>query len=611
MTCKVDLHVHSKHSNDPAEWYLRRLQAPESYTEPRQIYTQARARGMDFVTISDHDSIAGALEIAHLPGVFLSSEVTTTFPEDGCEVHCLVFGVSEAEHAEIQLLRRNIYELRDYLRAAGIAHSVAHPLFRVNGRLTLDHFEKLVVLFDRFESLNGMHDRRANEVTRRILSSLTRKALEDAAERHGLEPFGPTPWIKRLTGGSDDHGGHYVAATFTRSPRAASVAELLGHLREGRCEAGGDTGSSARLARSLYGISYEYYRRLFPAILGNRDDPFVAMLRTLAEGPAPGPRHAASSPPVRRAFAWVRERIGLGRAAEAPRPLRPPSADRFTALRVGRLSRDAFSRMLAGFTSQVRRGRIAGALGELAHLAPLAISILPYFVSMRSLHKDGDLLDAVALRFLGGSGEGLSPPRRAWFTDSVATTGEIPEKLRLLARLGGGSEIALVVGARSGAPAPSAPQGSPVVVLNPLSEITVPAELGGGSLAVPHLLEVLDHCERERYAEIVVDTASPLGLAGLFAGKLLGLRTCGLFDSDLPVRLREATGSETLEEMAWSYLRWFFGALDLTYVASRRERQALLARGFDPRRLRLLPEARRAAPDRPEEERMFALELLA
>lgn len=63
--------------------------------------------------------------------------------------------------------------------------------------------------------------------------------------------------------------------------------------------------------------------------------------------------------------------------------------------------------------------------------------------------------------------------------------------------------------------------------------------------------------------------------------------------------------------MAWSYLRWFFGALDLTYVASRRERQALLARGFDPRRLRLLPEARWAAPDSHEEERMFALESLA
>jgi hypothetical protein len=37
---------------------------------------------MQFVTISDHNCIAGALEIAHLPGTFLSTEVTTYFSED-------------------------------------------------------------------------------------------------------------------------------------------------------------------------------------------------------------------------------------------------------------------------------------------------------------------------------------------------------------------------------------------------------------------------------------------------------------------------------------------------------------------------------------------------
>lgn len=588
MTCKVDLHVHSKHSNDPSEWYLRRLGAPESYTEPLAIYRSARARGMDFVTISDHDSIEGALEIAHLPGVFLSNEVTASFPEDGCEIHCLVFGLSEAEHGEIQRLRGNVYELRDYLRSARIAHSVAHPLFRVNGRLTLAHFEKLLVLFDTFEALNGMHDRRANEVTRRILSSLTRKAVEDAAERHGLEPFGPTPWVKRLTGGSDDHGGHYVAATYTRTPAAASLADLLDHLREGRCEAGGETGSSARLARSLYGLSYEYYRRVFPAILGNRDDPFVAMLRELAEGPSPAP-----VPPrryARRAFAWLGEKVGF--RLESPKVASPPLADRFTTLRVGRLSRDAYSKMLSAFFRQARHGRMAGALGELSRLAPLAISVFPYLVSMRSLHKDGDLLDAASLRFLGGPGEDGRPKRRAWFGVSDPAPEEMPGKLGLLRRIGEEREIAVVTVGRS---APAGRPGSPLVSVGPLSEIPLPAELGGGTLAVPNLLEALDLCERERYAEIGVVGAGPHALAGLLAGRLLGLPTLGLFASDLPARLRAATGSETLESLAWSYLRWFFGSLDLTYVASMRERQALVARGFDPRRLRLIPPAGQAA----------------
>ena len=83
MTRRCDLHVHSKRSDRPGEWYLERLGAPESFTEPLEVHRLARARGMDFVTVSDHDTIDGALEIAHLPGVFLSCEITAAFPEDG------------------------------------------------------------------------------------------------------------------------------------------------------------------------------------------------------------------------------------------------------------------------------------------------------------------------------------------------------------------------------------------------------------------------------------------------------------------------------------------------------------------------------------------------
>jgi predicted metal-dependent phosphoesterase TrpH len=138
MTGKADLHVHSKASNRPPEWILRQFGAPESFTEPREVYRLCRERGMDFVTLSDHDSIAGALEIAHLPGTFLSEEVTVEFPEDGCEIHCLAIGITEEQHRDIQALRRNVYELRDYFVAHQIVHSVAHPLYRVNDMLTLD-----------------------------------------------------------------------------------------------------------------------------------------------------------------------------------------------------------------------------------------------------------------------------------------------------------------------------------------------------------------------------------------------------------------------------------------------------------------------------------------
>ena len=60
---KVDLHVHSKYSNHPSFWFLQRLGAGESYTEPEYIYQWAKEKGMDYVTITDHNNITGALEL--------------------------------------------------------------------------------------------------------------------------------------------------------------------------------------------------------------------------------------------------------------------------------------------------------------------------------------------------------------------------------------------------------------------------------------------------------------------------------------------------------------------------------------------------------------------
>ncbi|MEZ5333691.1 MAG: glycosyl transferase, partial [Thermoanaerobaculia bacterium] len=93
MSTRVDLHAHSRYSDSPTEWLLRRIGAPECFTEPLEVYRACRQAGMDFVTISDHDRIEGALEIAHLPGAFVSCEVTVEFPEDGCKIHCLVWGI--------------------------------------------------------------------------------------------------------------------------------------------------------------------------------------------------------------------------------------------------------------------------------------------------------------------------------------------------------------------------------------------------------------------------------------------------------------------------------------------------------------------------------------
>jgi len=112
---RVDLQLHSRFSDRPSEWILRRLGMPQSYSEPEELYRKLDAAGMTHKTITDHNRLDGALAIAHHPDVFLSEEVTTYFP-DGCKIHLLVWTLNEAQHDEIQTLRRNIYELAAYLR---------------------------------------------------------------------------------------------------------------------------------------------------------------------------------------------------------------------------------------------------------------------------------------------------------------------------------------------------------------------------------------------------------------------------------------------------------------------------------------------------------------
>src|SRR5437870_11682093 len=86
-TC--DLHIHSRYSARSEEWLFRRFDFPDSYSDPTQLHQQLLMVGMDYVTITDHDTIEGCLQIAHLPGAFISEQVTTYFPHDSCKLHIL------------------------------------------------------------------------------------------------------------------------------------------------------------------------------------------------------------------------------------------------------------------------------------------------------------------------------------------------------------------------------------------------------------------------------------------------------------------------------------------------------------------------------------------
>src|SRR6266566_2018965 len=267
---KCDLHIHSRFSARSEEWLFRRFDFPDSYSDPRELHRHLVECGMDFVTITDHDTIDGCLEILNLPNTFISEQVTTYFPQDPCKIHLLVWGITEKQHDDIVIVRDNIFSLQRYLQGAQIAHAVAHPLYSINGKLEASHLEQLILLFKHFEGINGLRDALLSELAQQLFGSLTPEKIEELAKKHNLTPTHEQAWKKIFVGGSDDHGGQFIATAYTETPRADSTDKFLEHIRAGKCQAHGHGGTPLALSHGFYNtvacfIQDHFHEKLGPS----------------------------------------------------------------------------------------------------------------------------------------------------------------------------------------------------------------------------------------------------------------------------------------------------------------------------------------------------------
>jgi len=234
---KLDSHVHTHHSGQTSIYPLSLIMR-ESYNTPEGVYRLAKARGMDLVTVTDHDQIGGALSISHYPDVIVGSEVTGVFPNDNVRVHLNVFGLSATQHVEMQRLRKDVLELLPYLRRERLFTSLNHVASGINGPLTAAHVAALLPWVDALETNNG---------SRLPAQNLTAQCLAEAGGKPGIA-------------GSDAHTLRGVGLTWTEVPGARTRDEFMAGLWEGRCRIGGRQGSYFTLAGDMLRFAAGFYR---------------------------------------------------------------------------------------------------------------------------------------------------------------------------------------------------------------------------------------------------------------------------------------------------------------------------------------------------------------
>ena len=227
---RCDLHVHTRHSGMCSIPVINAI-CRESYNDPEAVYATLKRRGMDLVTVTDHDSIDAAEQLRRYPDFFLSEEVTCV-TGSGTEIHVGVYGIEERDHIELQRRRKDVPALAAYLRAQGLFFSINHVFSSLTGRRTDLDFQLLQEQFPAVETLNG-HIPSANN------SAASRLAAD---------------WRKAPVGGSDAHTLAPLGRTYTDVSHARNSREYLRGLRHGLGRPTGDCGGYFTLTRAVLEI---------------------------------------------------------------------------------------------------------------------------------------------------------------------------------------------------------------------------------------------------------------------------------------------------------------------------------------------------------------------
>ncbi len=536
---RADLHCHSTASQISKLGVQRALGLPECATPPHDVLELAERRGMDFVTITDHDTIDGVLTIADDPRVFVSEELTAWFQGEPQAVHVLCWGITPDDHSVLQERAGNVDRVAEYLHQHEIACALAHPFFAPAAPLTPRHRRHLARLFPVWETRNGA---RAPEL--------------NAPAAVYIETHGGTG-----VAGSDDHAGVDIGRTWTQTPIAADTTEFLEHLRHGRASAHGDQGSAAKWAHAALGLAT---RALGRGDTGDELDPRVVLNiieRVVSEGDVrAGAIGADLGPEDARALlrAWMAA-VELDVDEDGLLALLQDPTFHHSALY--RRARRAHERQLARATSGLLAATTGeGDLGAAAHgLFNACVSVIPYAPAAAFLGREKAKL----------AGAGSGPRRVALVADGVGSVHGVTRTLAEIRDRGVPGFEVEVIGTD-----PNVDRRLPAVADAPIPYYP------GMTVGVPSLPDVVETLADGRYDAVHLCSPGPAGIAAALVARVMGLPLIGSYHTELAAYAGLRSGRGELEGLARTAVALFYGGCDVVLSPSDASDRALAGMGI-------------------------------
>jgi glycosyltransferase involved in cell wall biosynthesis/predicted metal-dependent phosphoesterase TrpH len=566
---RVDMHCHSTASQESRLGVQRAAGLPECATPPAEVYELAKRRGMDFVTITDHDTIAGVLQIADRPDVFVSEELTAHFRGEPQAVHVLCYGITEEDHEWLQAHRGDVELCAAYMYEREIACALAHPYYTVAAPLSARHRRRLAELFAVWEVRNGARARELN-----------RPAATYVATRDGIG-----------IGGSDDHAGVDIGRTYTEAPAAETPAKFLEHMRAGRVAARGEQGSAAKWAHAAIALaarSLEHGARSTDDSDRSdaaRPDPQRVMsmvLRLLREGER-RESETSAGPPVTPEDARCLLRAWMTAVEldhlDVPGLIALMQEESFSHSALYRRACRLHERKLRAAV-QVAVAAATGqsdVMGAAEGLFEACIAAIPYAPATAFLAGEQVKLAAIpstGSRRFGGpaserSGEDGETPRVAILADGIGSTHGVTRTIEEIRQRGvPGFEIEVV--------------GTDPEVdrrLAAVAEFDVPF-YPGLRIGVPSLPAAVQALADGRFDAVHVCSPGPAGVAGALVARALGLPLVGSYHTELSAYAGLRSGEQRVADAMTMAVSAFYGACDMVLSPSPAADGALAAIGM-------------------------------
>jgi glycosyltransferase involved in cell wall biosynthesis len=263
---RIDFHCHDHNSDVPDELWGRILGLPETWLKTGKLVKCLEKNGSDVVTVTNHNNARSCWKLLDKGiDVLVGAEFTCFFAEYELYLHVLTYGFTPSQEVVLNRLRGDIFDFLRYTAEHNIPVVLPHPLYFYtrNGGLRPELFEKLALMFQRFEVLNGHRDIWQSVLTLNWAQALSEDKLHRYRRKHKLDPadFGVSPHLpKVLTGGSDDHMGIFAGqcGSYLWVPKLQQrrqdtpLSELaLDALRAGHVAPFGDVGENQKLTIAL------------------------------------------------------------------------------------------------------------------------------------------------------------------------------------------------------------------------------------------------------------------------------------------------------------------------------------------------------------------------